>query len=206
MQMRETNGLMFVISGPSGVGKGTIYNIVLEKMPFIKRSISVTTREPRTGEVEGVNYYFKSIEEYQQMIANGDFLETASVFQNYYGTPKAPIMEMLHNGDDVMFEIDVEGAKQIKAMYPACVQIFVLTPTLKMLEDRLKGRGTESEASLRIRLSGARGEIEQFKQFDYLVFNDNLDEAVESVIAIVKAEKSRVGMHRNSIVQILCEG
>ncbi|MCL2555541.1 MAG: guanylate kinase [Firmicutes bacterium] len=200
---KSANGLMFVISGPSGVGKGTIYNIVLEKMPFIKRSISVTTRQPRVGEAEGINYYFKTIEEYQQMIANGDFLETASVFQNYYGTPKAPILTMLEHGDDVMFEIDVEGAKQIKTKYPACIQIFIMTPTLKILEDRLRGRGTESKESLKIRLNGARGEIEQFKQFDYLVFNDNLDEAVESVMSIIKAEKSRMMMHKNTIYKIL---
>jgi len=205
MQMKKASGLMFVISGPSGVGKGTIYNIVLDKMSFIKRSISVTTRQPRTGEVEGVNYYFKTIEEYQQMIANGDFLETASVFQNYYGTPKAPIMKMLENGDDVMFEIDVEGAKQIKAKYPDCIQIFIITPTLKMLEDRLKNRGTESKESLRIRLNGARGEIEQFKQFDYLVFNDNLDDAVDSVVSIIKAEKSKMIKHSNTIINILGE-
>ena len=203
--MKKASGLMFVISGPSGVGKGTIYNVVLERLPFIKRSISVTTRLPRAREAEGVNYYFKTIEEYQQMIANGDFLETASVFQNYYGTPKAPIMEMLENGDDVMFEIDVEGAKQIKAKYPQCIQIFILTPTLKMLEERLKKRGTETEASLRIRLSGARGEIGEAKQFDYLVFNDNLDDAVDSVISIIKAEKSKMTKHNNTIIDILGE-
>jgi len=205
MKHKRASGLMFVISGPSGVGKGTIYNIVLEKMPFIKRSISVTTRQPRVGELEGVNYYFKTIEEYQQMIASGDFLETASVFENFYGTPRAPIMEMLDNGDDVMFEIDVEGAKQIKAKYPACIQIFIMTPDLGVLEDRLKGRGTESEESLRIRLGGAKREILEAKKFDYLVFNDNLDEAVESVMSIVRAEKARVDVNKDAIIGILGE-
>jgi len=197
------DGLMFVISGPSGVGKGTVYNIVLDKMPSIKRSVSVTTRAPRNGEKEGVNYYFRSIGEYQKMIAGGEFLETASVFENYYGTPKAPVMEMLGRGDDVMFEIDVEGAKQIKAMYPECIQIFLMTPDLDVLEKRLRNRGTESEASIRTRLGGARGELEQFELFDYIVFNDELGEAVKNIEAIIVAEKSRISRNKRLIAGIL---
>ena len=116
-------GLLIVISGPSGAGKGTVYNEVLIRRPEIQRSVSVTTRAPRKGEVDGIHYYFRTVEEYQRMIADGEFLETASVYSNYYGTPKAPVYEKLALGQDVMFEIDTLGAKQIKSIYPESVTI-----------------------------------------------------------------------------------
>lgn len=196
-------GLLIVICGPSGAGKGTIYNSILEKMPEISRSISVTTRPPRPGEIEGVNYYFKTIEEYQQMIARGDFLETASVFNNYYGTPKAPIMEMLSKGQDVMFEIDVVGARQIKAKYPESILIFVMTPTFECLEKRLRHRGTESEDSIRIRISGAKNELAQYQMFDYIVFNDCLDDAINDVLAIIRAERCKLRRNTEKIESLL---
>jgi guanylate kinase len=196
-------GLLIVICGPSGAGKGTIYNSILERMPEIRRSISVTTRPPRTGEVEGVNYYFRTIKEYQEMIAKGEFLETASVFNNYYGTPKAPIMEMLSKGQDVMFEIDVVGARQIKAKYPESVLIFVMTPDFKCLEERLRLRGTDSEDSIRVRISGAKNELAQYQMFDYIVFNDKLENAISDVLSIIKAERCKLRRNTEKIEHLL---
>lgn len=184
-------GLLVVISGPSGAGKGTIYSKVIEQTGM-KRSVSVTTRKPRPGEVEGVNYFFRTEEEYQQMIAAGEFLETAAVYHNYYGTPKAPVFENLEKGYDVLFEVDVHGAKSIKKKYPEAVAIFVMTPDFETLGERLRGRGTESEESLKIRLGAAKRELGNYEMFDYIVFNDDIDRAVKDVLDIVNAEKRRV--------------
>lgn len=197
-------GLLVVISGPSGAGKGTIYHAVIEKMPEIRKSISVTTRNPRPGEIDGVHYHFKTVEQYRQMIANGEFLETAEVYENYYGTPKAPVFEILKNGDDVMFEVDVIGAKQIKAKYPECVSIFIMTPSFEVLEKRLRGRKTENEDSIRTRLGSARRELGEYKHFDYIVFNDDAAEATKRVTDIICAEKSRM-TRREDVVRRMLE-
>lgn len=184
-------GLLVVISGPSGAGKGTIYKRIIAETDM-KRSISVTTRAPRPGEVDGVDYYFRTEEEYQQMIAAGEFLETAAVYENYYGTPKAPVFENLENGSDVLFEVDVHGARSIKKKYPEAVAIFVMTPTFEDLEKRLRARGTESEESLKTRLGAAKRELGKYELFDYIVFNDDVDVATQEVLDIITAEKRRV--------------
>ena len=132
----------------------------------MKRSVSVTTRQPRDGEVEGVNYFFRTEEQYQQMIAAGEFLETAEVYHNLYGTPKAPVFENLKNGYNVLFEVDVHGVKSIKKKYPEAVAIFVMTPDFKTLEERLRARGSETEDSLKTRLGAARRELRDYKLFD----------------------------------------
>lgn len=196
-------GLLIVISGPSGAGKGTIYNKVLERFPNIKKSISVTTRKPRPNEIEGVHYYFKTVEEYQQMIASGEFLETAAVYNNFYGTPKAPVFEMLSNGDDVMFEVDTIGARQIKKQYPECVSIFIMTPSFQELEKRLRARNTETEDSIKTRLGSARCELGRFSMFDYIVFNDDADLAVGRVADIIGAERSKTARNMETIESLL---
>lgn len=195
-------GLLFVISGPSGAGKGTIYSRVIEQTGM-KRSVSVTTRKPRPGEIEGVNYFFRTEEQYQQMIAAGEFLETAEVYKNFYGTPKAPVFENLENGYDVLFEVDVHGAKSIKKKYPEAISIFVMTPDFEILEQRLRGRGTETEASLNTRLGAAKRELGKYEMFDYIVFNDNIDQAVQEVLDIVTAEKRRVKNNLSAIKALL---
>ena len=148
-------GLLVVISGPSGAGKGTVYQKVIERTGMM-RSVSVTTRKPRPGEIDGVNYFFKTEEQYQQMIAAGEFLETAEVYKNYYGTPKAPVYENLDKGNDVLFEVDVHGARSIKKQYPEAITVFLMTPDFETLSERLRGRGTESEESLKTRLGAAK--------------------------------------------------
>lgn len=196
-------GLLIVISGPSGAGKGTIYNAVLDRFPSIKKSISVTTRKPRPGEKDGVDYHFHSVEDYQQMIADGAFLETAAVYNNFYGTLKEPVFKMLEEGDDVMFEVDVNGAKQIKKQYPQCVCIFVMTPDFDVLKERLIARKTESESSIKTRLSAAKNELSKYKHFDYIVFNDDVIESVDAVSSIISAEKSRVSKNMEKIEALL---
>ena len=195
-------GLLVVISGPSGAGKGTIYQRVIERTGM-KRSVSVTTRKPREGEVEGVNYYFRTEEEYQQMIAAGEFLETAAVYNNFYGTPKAPVFENLDNGYDVLFEVDVHGAKSIKKKYPEAIAIFVMTPDFETLEQRLRGSGTESEDSLKTRLGAAKRELGKYEMFDYIVFNDDAEQAIGDVLDIINAEKRKVKNNVSVIKQLL---
>lgn len=195
-------GLLVVISGPSGAGKGTIYKRIIAETDM-KRSISVTTRAPRPGEVDGVDYYFRTEEEYQQMIAAGEFLETAAVYENYYGTPKAPVFENLENGSDVLFEVDVHGARSIKKKYPEAVAIFVMTPTFEDLEKRLRARGTESEESLKTRLGAAKRELGKYELFDYIVFNDDVDVATQEVLDIITAEKRRVKNNISVIKNLL---
>lgn len=197
------SGLLIVISGPSGAGKGTIHDKVLTLMPQIKKSISVTTRAPRKGEVDGVNYYFKTVEEYQQMIAAGEFLETASVYCNYYGTPKAPVFKMLKEGSDVMFEIDNLGSFQIKKKYPEAVTIYIMTPSFEELRRRLTARGTESEGSLKTRLGNAKRELNDYQHFDYIVFNDDADAAAEKVVSIIKAEKCKMKRNETEVLKLL---
>lgn len=201
--MNENKGLLIILSGPSGAGKGTVYNEIIARRPEIKRSVSVTTRAPRPGEEEGVHYYFRTVEEYRQMLAEGAFLETASVYKNYYGTPKAPVYEMLARGEDVMFEIDTLGAQSIKRIYPESVAIFIIPPSFEVLERRLRDRGTDSEESIRRRLSFSKAELGKYKKFDYIVFNDDLEKAIEDVLSIIDAEKSRIGRNADRIEEML---
>lgn len=196
-------GLLIVLSGPSGAGKGTVYNAVTERLPELKKSISVTTRAPRPGEIDGVHYYFRTVKEYGIMKERGEFLETAEVYKNFYGTPQAPVFAMLEKGEDVFFEIDIEGAKQIKAKYPECVSVFIMPPSFEILEQRLRGRGTEDENSLLTRIGSARGELAQYKNFDYIVFNDDVTSATQNVINIIEAERCNILRNEKKILKML---
>ena len=192
MENKKERGLYVVISGPSGSGKSTVIQHLLKAVPGLTKSVSVTTRNPRAGEVEGVDYYFKTLHEYQQMIADGAFLETAEVYTNFYGTPKNKIIEITESGADVIGELDTIGAAQVKKSYPKSVRIFLIPSSFKILHDRLKGRGTEDAVSLKRRMAAAQKELATYKNYDYLVYNDDLDKARDDIISIIAAEKNRI--------------
>lgn len=194
-------GKLFVLSGPSGVGKGSICRELFKKIDDVELSISMTTRDAREGEVHGVHYYFVSREEFEANIEAGGFLEYAQTFENYYGTPKAPVIEHLERGRDVLLEIDVKGGMQVKKAYPEAVLIFVLPPTLETLRERLHKRGSESEEKVNQRLSIAMEEMGYLPEYEYFVINDDLMEAVEVVEEIVDAEHHAVGKDVDEILE-----
>ena len=181
-----TAGKLFIISGPSAVGKGTIVKRITDSDENIRVSVSATTREPREGETEGVSYYFMTDGEFQKSVKEGGFLEHASVHGHYYGTPKAPVMSQLEEGHDVILEIDVQGAMQVKESCPEGVFIFILPPSLDERRSRILHRGTESQEDIEIRMNAAEKELEYLPHYDYCVVNEDLDKAVESVKKIIE--------------------
>ena len=193
-------GRLFVISGPSGTGKGTICKELI-KDKNIRLSVSMTTRNPREGEVHGVSYYFATKEEFLQKIEAGGFLEYAEVFGNYYGTPKGPVLEKLAKGIDVVLEIDIQGALKVKENYPDGVFVFILPPSLSELRKRLTGRGTETAEAIELRLGETLKELSYIDKYDYCVVNGDLDEAVARVKAITVAEHSKVTFSAEELVE-----
>lgn len=185
-------GCLIVVSGPSGTGKGTVCSALLAAHPEIAYSISATTRSPREGERHGVNYYFLTKPGFETMIAEGELLEWAEVYGNYYGTPLRPIREKLASGHDILLEIDTQGALKVQERFPGGVFIFLLPPSLMELERRIRGRGTEDEDSLSCRLQAAQEEIRVARQYHYVVVNDEVDTAVAKIAAILTAEHCRV--------------
>ena len=198
--MLNRKGLLLVVSGPSGAGKGTICKALLNKNDQIKLSVSATTRKPRNGEVHGVNYFFIEKEEFTKMIENGEFLEYAQIYDNFYGTPKAAIIECLEKGQDVILEIEMQGARQIKEVYPEGVFIFVLPPLLEELKSRIVGRGTETQEEIEKRFSCAFEEINQIVNYDYFIVNEDIEKSVSDVEAIICAEKNKVTRYKNNII------
>lgn len=185
-------GKLFILTGPSGVGKGTVLARVREQLPELYLSISATTRDPREGEVDGVNYYFLTKEQFEQKIAQNGFLEHAQFSGNHYGTPAAPVDEQLEAGRNVMLEIEVQGAMQVKEQRPDTVRIFIAPPSFEELEQRLRGRGTESEEKVIKRLETAKHELTLAPEFDYIVVNREVEQAAADVLAIIRAEGCRV--------------
>lgn len=185
-------GLLIVISGPSGVGKGTVRKALFEREGHdLVYSVSMTTRKPRDGEVDGSDYYFVSEEEFERQIENDNLLEYAKFVGNYYGTPFDKVEEQLENGNEVVLEIEVQGAIQVKAKKPDAVFIFIAPPSYEALEQRLRRRGTESEEIIKERLDKAHREIEQAPAYDYIVINDDVDNAADRIMAIIRAEHAR---------------
>lgn len=174
-------GRLFIISGCSGAGKGTLIKLLLEKNPDIKLSVSAATRAPREGEKDGINYFFVSKEEFKRSIENNEFLEWAEFCGNYYGTKKNFVQKTLDKGIDLILEIDVQGAGQVKKKMPEAKTVFIMPPSLEVLEKRLRGRNTESEEAVLKRLSEAQREIETGKSFDYQIINDKLEDALNSL-------------------------
>ncbi len=187
----KSPGLLIVISGPSGAGKGTLSKLLLNKMPEIHYSISATTRRKREGEIEGINYYFLDKEKFKEMMAQGEFLEWAKVYDNYYGTPKRKIEEKLNNGIDVLLEIDIQGALQIKEKFPKGVFIFIITPSIDELKKRIVERGTDSPEVIDKRMKNVQKELSFISEYDYVVVNDTKEKAYKKLESIIVAEKCR---------------
>ena len=185
-------GFLLVISGPSGVGKGTVLHDLMNTQSNLVYSVSATTRKKRDGEIEGVSYFYKSHEEFEKMIEEDKFLEFAHVHNNYYGTPKEFVESKINEGKIVILEIDVQGALNIKKNTDNGVFIFLAPPSLTELKNRIVGRGTETDEDIKIRMHNARKELQHINDYDYLVVNDHLNSAITSVNEIINAEKHRV--------------
>lgn len=196
-------GKLFVVSAPSGCGKGTILFEVLNKNKNLFYSVSATTRTPREGEIDGVNYYFLSKDEFMREIDNGGMLEYAQYCDNFYGTPKKKVVEKLEQGIDVILEIETKGAMQVKGVMPEAVLIFILPPSVFELRRRLNKRGTEEENVIEKRVKEAEDEILKAHNYDYIIMNDELDKAIEDFEAVLKASKLTKENNKNMIEEVL---
>lgn len=198
-------GLLIVVTGPSAVGKGTICRALLAGASDIRFSVSCTTRPRRPGEVDGVEYYFISREEFQRRIAAGEFLEWAEVYGNYYGTPRSYVEEVTARGHDVILDIDRVGARAVREHYPDAVSVFVLPPSMEALRQRIAARGTETADAVARRLSEAPEWIREGLTYDYVIVNDDLNRAVAELKAIITAEKARTVRGGALLIQTLLE-
>lgn len=198
-----TKGLLIVISAPSGGGKGTILTELFRQDENLILSVSGTTRQPRPGEEHGKQYYFMDRAEFQSLIAANKVLEYTEYCGNFYGTLREPVEQWLSEGRDVVLEIEVDGGAQIKKLVPDCVSVFILPPSMRVLEQRLRKRGTEDEETLQKRLDAARREIPCAREYDYIVYNNALEDAVEDLQAILCAEKKKFSRNQDAIERVL---
>ncbi len=188
----KKQGLLIVISAPSGAGKGTIINKMLEKNNNLWLSVSATSRPMRTNDIEGKTYYFYTKEEFENKIKENYFLEYASYADNYYGTPKKYIQEHLNNGEDVILEIEIQGAMQVKKLIPEALFVFIMPPSLKELKKRLVSRGTDTKEKILERFKIAYQEMNEVTKYNYVVVNDEIEIAADKILSIIKSEKCRV--------------
>ena len=198
-----TKGRVYIISGPSGSGKDSVMKKVFQKKPDLSFSISSITRAMRPGEVEGEKYNFVSREHFEKMIENDELLEHNVFVGNYYGTPKAPVINCIENGDDILIEVDVNGAIQIRQKMPDAISIFVMPPSLEILKSRLSGRGTDSQEVIEKRLNEALREIESASEYDYIIINDVLEKAADDFLSIIYADKFKTDRNLKLIDEVL---
>ncbi len=195
-------GILCVVSGPAGVGKGSVCKDYLNRYENTFLSVSATTRQPRPGEEHGISYYFKTKEEFEEMIENGDLLEYARFCDNYYGTPKKEVQRSLDEGKDIILEIEVQGALKVKEIMPEAVLIFIFPPSFEELEKRLVGRNTETPEVIEKRLFRAKEELMISKQYDYIVVNDEIELASQKIHCIIDAEKQKVSRNKKLITEV----
>ncbi|MFA5524837.1 MAG: guanylate kinase [Tissierellales bacterium] len=196
------NGLLIVISGPSGVGKGTVCKSLLNDNDKISLSVSATTREARKGEIDKISYFFINKEEFEYMVEKKEFLEHAYVHGNYYGTPRKYVLEKIEKGQDVLLEIDIQGALKVKDIFPEGVLIFIMPPSMEELKKRIINRGTESNEVIAKRLKAALMEIDYVYKYDYVVLNDDIESTVNKIRSIIDAEKCKVNRQKDIIKKI----
>ena len=189
--MRENNGLLIVFSGPSGSGKDSVLELLRDQVDDVQLSVSLTTREKRAGEQHGVHYFFVTREDFERKIAAGEVLEYAQYNGQYYGTPKTAVDEWLAQGKTVILEIEVQGAEDIRRIYPGCVGVFLLPPSIETLRQRLRGRRSNTEEDIERRIGIAKQEIPHALNYDYCIMNDKLDQAVQDFHAVIRAEQLR---------------
>ncbi len=198
----KDEGVLLVISGPSGAGKGTICAAIREMYQDLEYSTSMTTRSPRNGEKEGVSYFFRTKEEFEKLISEDAFLEYACVYENYYGTPKKYVLDKIAEGASVLLEIDIQGAMQVKERYPKGVFVYIVPPSLEILSRRIHDRGTDSEEVIQKRLAQITNELSLAHRYDYIVVNDVLEDAVKKVSAIIEAEKCKLSRNEHEIERV----
>lgn len=198
-----SKGRLVIISGPSGSGKDTILKEALKALPEIKFSISSVTRPMREGEVEGEKYNFISKEKFEEMIKNDMLLEYNNYIGNYYGTPKAPVEKVINEGGEIILEIDVNGQKNVKEKVDSALSIFIMPPSVEVLRARLTGRGTDSAEFIEKRMKAALYEMECAKNYDYIVVNDDLEQAVQDFVTIIKADRLNIQRQNNIIDEVL---
>ncbi|NNF97319.1 MAG: guanylate kinase [Halobacteria archaeon] len=205
MQSNSPQGTLYVFAAPSGAGKTSLVKALVDESDGIEVSISHTTRAPRPGEVDGVNYHFTDVATFNAMVNEGAFLEHAQVFDNFYGTARAHIEERLVTGVDVILEIDWQGARQVRQQFPDSLGVFILPPSRQALEDRLRGRGQDGDEVIARRMRDAESEMSHYAEFDFLVINDDFDTALEELKAIITANRLRTPLQASQYGEILNE-
>ena len=198
-------GSLFVIAAPSGGGKTSLVNALLDKDPRLVISISHTTRPPRPGDIDGQHYHFVSSEAFEQMISDGDFMEHARVFDHFYGSNRNSVARQLQHDRDVILEIDWQGARQVRSAFPDCCQIFIIPPSLKILRERLTGRGQDSESVIQRRMQDAQAEISHWQEFDQLLVNDVFATALEELQTIINDHRSNKVHSKNKAYEHLAQ-